>query len=260
MSVDFGSKLSDLTESILLRDSIGIMRQHLNSLDGSIRKKTADHVNVKSKLNELESSIIRSQAKIENINIELDLLKMTLSENSQLEGELEKYRTRLSILTSTLNKITQELKDNENNAYEKEMYEACSGKTEIVKLIEDADIELRYQITSSTSLKIEVDNYTERANSIEAELHQSECEISKKNVDVAELRKSVQVIENEIQTFRDQEQQSIDASGTSYTVLKKYETQIRTMTDDEKKLSKEIPFEIFKFASCRKLWRSSEWL
>ena len=258
MSVDFGSKLSDLTESILLRDSIGIMRQHLNSLDGSIRKKTADHVNVKSKLNELESSIIRSQAKIESINIELDLLrnsvtdnetylsqidsnyKMTLSENSQLEGELEKYRTRLSILTSTLNKITQELKDNENNAYEKEMYEASSGKTEIIKLIEDADIELRYQITSSTSLKIEVDNYTERANSIEAELHQSECEISKKNVDVAELRKSVQVIENEIQTFRDQEQQSIDASGTSYTVLQKYETQIRTMTDDEKKLSKEI--------------------
>ena len=75
MSVDFGSKISDLTESILLRDSIGMMRQHLNSLDGSIRKKTAGHVNVKSKLNELESSIIRSEAKIENINIELDLLR-----------------------------------------------------------------------------------------------------------------------------------------------------------------------------------------
>ena len=205
MSVDFGSKISDLTESILLRDSIGIMRPHLNSLDGSIRKKTAGHVNVKSKLNELESSIIRSEAKIENINIELDLLrnsatdnetylgqidsnyKMALFENSQLDGQLEKYRTRLSILTSTLNKITQELKDNENNAYEKEMYEANSGKTEIIKLIEDADIELRYQITSSTSSKIEVDNYTERASSIEAELHQSECEISKKNVDVTEL-------------------------------------------------------------------------
>ena len=258
MSVDFGSKISDLTESILIRDSIGVMRQRLSSLDGSIRKKTAGHVNIKSKLRELESSAIRSEAKIENINNELAFLqnsatdteaslsqidsnyKMILSENSRLDSELEKYLIRSSILTSTIDRITQELKNNENNAYEKEMDEANSRKAQVIKLIEDADIDLRQQITSSTSLKIEVDNYVERANSIEEEIHQLEREMSIKNVDVIELRKTVQSIESEIQTFRVQEQQSIDSSGASYTILQKYESQMRTMMEDEKKLSKEI--------------------
>ena len=128
---------------------------------------------------------------------------MILSENSRLDSELEKYLIRLSILTSTLDRITQELKNNENNAYEKEMDEANSRKAQVIKLIEDADIDLRQQITSSTSLKIEVDNYVERANSIEEEIHQLEREMSIKNVDVIELRKTVQSIESEIQTFRD---------------------------------------------------------
>ena len=127
---------------------------------------------------------------------------MILSENSRLDSELEKYLIRLSILTSTLDRITQELKNNENNAYEKEMDEANSRKAQVIKLIEDADIDLRQQITSSTSLKIEVDNYVERANSIEEEIHQLEREMSIKNVDVIELRKTVQSIESEIQTFR----------------------------------------------------------
>ena len=118
---------------------------------------------------------------------------MILSENSRLDSELEKYLIRLSILTSTIDRITQELKNNENNAYEKEMDEANSRKAQVIKLIEDADIDLRQQITSSTSLKIEVDNYMERANSIEEEIHQLEREMSIKNVDVIELRKTVQI-------------------------------------------------------------------
>src|SRR4030095_13515058 len=38
---------------------------------------------------------------------------------------------------------------------------------------------------------------------------------------------------------RDQEQQIIDSSGTSFTVLQEYEKKIRTLTENERKISKE---------------------
>src|SRR5262249_41233257 len=233
MCLDFGSKISELTEAIILRDSIGGMRQSISSLDGLIRRKTEHSVTLKSKLNELEQSVIRSEAKIDNINGELDYLHNTttgthsslneldsnynavLSEKNQLNLEIEKYQTRLSLVNSTLGRISQEVKLNEDNDYKVELDKVISHKNQIVKLIEATDFDLRQQITSSTPLKTEVDHYTERVNSIDEEVLQLENETSKKNVEVTELQKIVKSIESEIQMFRDQEQQSIDVSGTS---------------------------------------------
>ncbi|MGA9845184.1 MAG: chromosome segregation SMC family protein [Nitrososphaeraceae archaeon] len=258
MSVDFGSKISDLTEAILLGDSIGIMRRQLTSLDDLIRKKTIDHDSIASKLRELEPSVIRGEAKIGNVNNELAYLQnsvadteaslsqlnanygIILSENNQLTYELEKYQTRLAILTSTMDRITQQLKINEDSVYKNELVEVGSRKTQIIKLIENFDFELRELITSSTSSKIDLDNYVERANSGDEEMRQLESEVHEKNGQLLGLRNIVQSVESEIQTCRDQEQQTIDASGASYTILQEYEAQIRLLMEDEKKLSKEI--------------------
>ena len=255
---DFASKISDLSEAIVLRDSIGVVRQRLNSLDGLIKKKTEQHVKLKSKLSALEPSIIRSEAKVENINSELAFLqksssdsqaslgqldsnyKTMLSKKDQLYADLEKYQTRLSIIKVTIDRITEELKQNENYNYNAELTEVNYQKNQLIKLIEATDIDLRQQITRSTPLKTEVDKHIERIDSIDEEIRQLGDEISNKNVDASELRNIVQSIEIEIQTCRDQEQQSIDASGTSYTILQNYESKIKTLTEDEKKLSKEI--------------------
>lgn len=258
MAVDFGSKIPDLTEAILLRDSIDLVRQQLTSLDEIIRKKTADHHNITSKLRELEPSMIRSEAKMANIDNELDFLqnsvadtemslnqlksnyKIIQSENNQITSELKKYQTRIAILTSTIDKITQELKNDGGDTYKNELVKLNNRKAQIVKLIEESDFDLRQQITNSTSLKIDVGNYLERSDSLQEEGRRLQIEIYEKNKYVAELKEIILTIESEIQTCRDQEQQSIDASGTSYAILQKYESELRLLIDNEKKLSKEI--------------------
>jgi chromosome segregation protein len=255
---DFGSKISDLSEAIVLRDSIGGMRQRLDCLDVLIKKKSVRHVNLKSKLSALEPSIIRSEAKIENINNELAFIqksysdsqaslsqiesnyKAMLTEKDQLYAELEKYQNRLSIIKSTTDRTIQGLTHNENNNYNEELTEATYQKNQLIKLIEGTDIDLRQQITNSTPLKTSVEKQIERSDSIDEEISQIEDEISKKNLNVSELRNIVQSIESEIQTCRDQEQQSIDASGTSYTILQDYETRIKVLIESEKRLSKEV--------------------
>jgi chromosome segregation protein len=255
---DFGSKISDLSEAIVLRDSIGVMRQRLSSLDELIKKKSERHVDLKSKLSALEPSIIRSEAKIENINSELAFIQKSysdaqaslsqldlnhqtmLTEKDQLFAELEKYQNRLSVINTTTDKIIQRLEHNEINNYNEELAEATYQKNQLIKLIEATDIDLRQQMTNSTPLKTGVEKQIERSNTIDEEIRQIEDEISKKNLDVSELRNIVQSIESEIQTCRDQEQQSIDASGTSYTILQNYEARIKTLIESEKKLSKEL--------------------
>ena len=54
-----------------------------------------------------------------------------------------------------------------------------------------------------------------------------------------DLKARTQVLEVDLRGLRDQEQQVIDSSGNAYTVLQEYEKKIRSLSDSERRLSRE---------------------
>jgi chromosome segregation protein len=64
-------------------------------------------------------------------------------------------------------------------------------------------------------------------------------ELKERGKEAGDLFNELALQEDEIKKLRDQEQQIIDSSGTSFTVLQEYEKKIRTLTENERKISRE---------------------
>jgi chromosome segregation protein len=64
-------------------------------------------------------------------------------------------------------------------------------------------------------------------------------EVENRKSGITELVIKSQNLETELRALRDQEQQIIDSSGSSYTVLQEYETKIKALVETERKNSKD---------------------
>jgi chromosome segregation protein len=258
LSVDFGSKVSDLSEAILLGDSVNALRNTLSILKAAIERKDPLLKQVISSISHSEAeknkiemmisnldyqkSIIykaveEKETRLQNIIAENDLIQL---EANDLCEELEKYRRRLSILASTLNRITEKLGNlNYKPSIENELAQTNLTRNHILKSMDDIDFELRELITSSKSLGNEIEICIHRITTFGKEKQDLEVELKQRTEQTEDLRGQLEPMEKELSTLRDQEQQIIDSSGTSYTILQEYEHKIKTLTDNERKTSRE---------------------
>ena len=260
ISLDFGSKISDLTKAILLSDSIDNLTCSLTSLDNLIKKRSFELKEITLKVNDFESQKTKLEAKIERLILQITTVDgsvgkvkesmqriilnniLVQSEMDSMTLELHERRKRISILVHAINKITENLKniDNRSAIATNKMAQINVKKNQILKSLEAADIEFRQLMTSSAALNNEIEITLEHLRRIDDQKWRLKTEYEERTITASELQIKLESIEAELKILRDEEQQAIDSSGSSYRVLEEYERQIKQLRDNERKIFKEF--------------------
>jgi chromosome segregation protein len=257
MSLDFGSKISDLTKAILLSSTVDILRGSLETLRTTIETKKNDLEELILKIYCSESEKIKIEERISNLNQQLSSQTIMMgqvekkqqqlvsdnalfqSERNTLTIDVDRVVRRLSILTSSMKKVLERIGAIDDSTIRNELDKINSRRNLILKSIEELDFELRQTITSSAGMSSKIEISLERMKGMEDEKDQLISELSHRRTQTKELEIKLKSIESELLSLRDQEQQIIDSSGRSYSIVQEYEKKLKLMNENERKLNKE---------------------
>jgi len=258
ISLDFGSKMSDLTREIILSDSITSLLKSSKILSTYLESRRTDleliNKNIANKelhIKELEKLVSENSISINHLNevtvsIKTEIEKLedtnsTLAEEIRnIDAELTKNKQRDSIISCSLNKISKNIQYLLDDNIDNELSDLTYKKSEILKNIENCEIELREFITSSASIEKGITTAVERKNEIFSEKEYLKVEQTEKTdqYDVASVK--LEQFERELIGLREDEQKIIDISGDSYSILQNYEKQIKTLDEKERHLYRDI--------------------
>ena len=258
ISADFGSKIAYFGEAILLADSVEDLRNSVMLLKRMIEDKEPILRNVavcytaserhKSRLEaeitklEVQNAVLSDnldskESKLQELVAENDALKLGINSGNL---EMEIHHRRLSILSCTISDITKKLNSLNNESTGKKLTQANWSRNTILKSLDDTEYQLREQKESLRSLEAEIEISANRIKNLKREKDEElEFELKEKSKEALELKKELALQEDELKGLRDQEQQIIDSSGASFTVLQEYEKNIRTLTDNERRISRD---------------------
>jgi chromosome segregation protein len=257
MLLDFGSKISDLTKAILLSATVDILRGSLEALRTTLETKRHNLEEIISKLDSSESEKIKIEARIINLNDQISSNTIMMehlqkrqqqlisdnvlfqSEKSTLALDVNKILRRLSILTPSIRKISERRGTIDDSTIRNELTKLNLRRNLLLKSIEEVDFELRQLMTSSASMNSKIEISLERMKGMEDEKDRLISELSHRIAQAKELEIKLKSIELELKSIRDQEQQIIDTSGGSYSILQEYEKKLKLLSENERKLNRE---------------------
>ena len=257
LSLDFGSQISDLTKAILLHDSVANLRSSVTTLKILIEKKSSELKENSLKLSDSESEKVKTEAKIAGLDLQFStvdrfksqtekaLEQLVLDNRSvQLEtgsciSELKRYQKQMSILTEILETLAYRIQDIDESVAVNEAAQLTIKKNQILRSIEELDIELRQLTTSSISLNNQIEISMENLRVMDDQKQTLKSELEQRKNQVSSFTIKLEAIESELKILRDKEQQVIDSSGSSYSILQEYEEKIKQLRENDKKISKE---------------------
>ena len=258
LSLDFGSKISDLTREIILNESIESlvknskilssylenMKAQLNKINSEISDKemyvveleklvSENSINV-NHLREVSASLKTEIEKIESMN------KFLSAEINASEAELVRTKKRDTIISSSIAKYMTRLQSMVDDKIDNELSELTDKKAEVLRKIENNEIGHREIITSIKSLENEIASSTERKNEISNERESLQREKIERQDQNESASQRLEQLEKELIGLREEEQKIIDVSGDSYSILQNYEKQIKSLDEKERQLYREI--------------------
>ncbi|HVD07617.1 MAG TPA: hypothetical protein VNB67_04160, partial [Nitrososphaeraceae archaeon] len=258
LSLEFGSKISDLTHEIILNESIGsllknslILSTYLANKKGELERINKDISNKELRIRGLETLVTEKRISVNHLNEataslkneidKLEALNRTLSgEITAIDTELTKNKKRDNIVSSSLVNNSKNIQYIVNDKIDKELSELTYKKNEILRKIENCEIELREIITSTTSLENGINAAGERKNEILSEKESLEAEQIERRGQKQIAGQKLEQLEKELICLREEEQKIIDVSGNSYSILQTYEKQIKTLDEKERQKYREI--------------------
>lgn len=259
LSIDFGSKITDLTRVVLLGSSVEKLRQSITTMKKLIERKNIELSEMTSRLDSVSEDKMRLELLIGDLTTKIDtesdnlvqkerMLQEALmsfqgveSERNTLGIELEKYHRRLSLLGPSIENIANRLERiAASSALESELSELEAKRAECSKSIAAAGMEQSEIAVSIASVEAQIKSNLQRTREITEEKQRLEVELSQKSTHVQNLRLDVEKSESDLVKLRNQEQEIIDSSGTSYAVLQEYERKLKMLTEDERRLSREV--------------------
>ena len=168
LSLDFGSQISDLTREIILNESIEslLKNSHVLQVEIQNKKEALDKIeseinNKESKVKDLEKLVAETTINLnhhyevtEGLKTEFEKLKVingSLSaEITDVDTELSRAKKRQEIISSSLADYTTRIQSIGDDKIDNELSELSYRKNEILRAIENQEIELREIITSIT--------------------------------------------------------------------------------------------------------------
>jgi chromosome segregation protein len=257
MALDFGSKISDLTKAILLGNSVESLRDMLGKLSKVVDTKNVQLREAAERLVAAEAEKIKLDLNISNNESRLASDQETLrskdrslsehvsrsgllsSEGQALASDLTVFKRRLDLIAPAIERISVRLQTIDESAAKAELAAAQVERNKVVTEVDGAGIELG-QITNSLG---EIENKLgfdiRQLAQMDEEQMRLSLELEQRKKQAEELQTRTQSLEGELKSLRDQEQQIIDSSGNAYGVLREYEQKIKTLSEEERRLSKE---------------------
>jgi chromosome segregation protein len=256
--LDLNSKITDLTKTILLGESVEGLKGSLDLLRQLISKKKSELNELGNKIKHVEIDKVEAQTSLTAIDSQIENVQATLQRNVNSVKEIE---VRVTTLKKTQSAITEQLHELESKRIEidtriseinrkitsidrqgiaKAIDEANIQKLNVSGTLESIEKEIREEFTAISGQKADVDNLLKRTNDIDDELTRIKTEAKEKAALTKESAISLKNVETELKEFRDKEQQIIDTSGNSVGILKEYEEKIRILADSERKLTKHL--------------------
>jgi chromosome segregation protein len=258
MSVDFGGRITDMTKAILFGESVGNLRTMIAKLSKLIEEKNAELHEISKRISASESERIQlellirdvqrsitkekesSEAKEKSVS-GLILDNHTLqSEADLLMTELEKYSRRLTLLSPAIEKLSSRLQSiGEEPSSKNELADKNIVHNQIVKAIDVANIELGQTISILGGLEAKLELDIQHLTEMNQENERLSLELKERKCQIEEMYRKSQSLEAELKGLRDQEQQIITSSGSTYSVLQEYERKIKALSESDRKMSKE---------------------
>jgi chromosome segregation protein len=257
MAVDFGSTISDLAHTLLLSNSIEILKRLITKLRKLIEQKDAEVRQIGLRIDQLDSEKSEIERKISDLNTQTsNLASLNRQEEKNLEQlilenmavhskyecrrlESEERRRRLSLVGLTINRVYHLMEDVAGASIRLNLRQLDEKRAQIMSAIEVDDLELRDMLRSFEILKSEVAIGLERLKTSNENVQELEDERKEKIDQECELKSNLISIEAELQIERDREQQVIDSTRTSVDKLQIFEQEIKTLKETERKLSRE---------------------
>ena len=258
LSLDFGSKISDLTREIILNESVGsllknseILSSHLENMKAELKKINSEISNKEMHVLELEKLVAENSINFNHLSEvnstlvpEIEKMKSingALSrEINEIESQLVRNKKRGTIITSSIEKYMTRLQSMVDDKIDNELSELTNKKTEILRKIENSEIEHREIITSIKSLENEIASSIERKNEMSNESENLQREKLERQDQNESASQRLGQLEKELIGLREEEQKIIDVSGDSYSILQNYEKQIKSLDDKERQVYREI--------------------
>jgi chromosome segregation protein len=257
VSIDFGTKIFDLTKTALTTEIVKKLESSASHLSSFVEIKKSNLKGLTNDLVKLEQLEFRAETNItslqekissvkESISTMNRLLKTRLEEAITLREKLENTEirqlvsdARLSHSKSLVSKLVFLLEKINKLQGSEEFASLQSEKNNIMKTIEKTDLELREMITESTPIKSTVHAIQQKIQELYEEDKQLLNELQQKRNESEEMQKILNSVDSEILTLRQKEQDIIDLTAKSYGIVSEYEQKIRVMRDNERKLSRE---------------------
>jgi chromosome segregation protein len=258
LSLDFGSKISDLTKEIILSDSIEsllknskILSTHLENKKAELEKINYDILDKETHVRELEKLVAENSINANHLHeitsslkTENEKLKATISslsgEITEIDTELTRIKKRDAIISSSIANYSTKIQSIGDDKIDNELSELTGKKNEILRKIENLEIENRELITLITSLENGIAAATERKKEISTERASLQAEQKERRDQDGFASRRLEEFEKELIGLREEEQKIIDVSGDSYSILQNYEKQIKSLDEKERNLYREI--------------------
>ena len=259
MSVDFGGRITDMTKAILFGDSVGNLRTTIAKLSKLIEEKNIELQEISKRVSAAESERVQLELLIKDIQRNITKEKESLeakekslsrltSDNHALQSEadllmteLEKYSRRLTLLSSTIEKLSSRLQRiSEEPSSKNELSDKNIAHNQIVKAVDVANMELGQTISIVGGLEAKLELDLQYLVEMNQENERLSLELEERKRQVEDLQRKSQSLEVELKGLRDQEQQIITSSGSTYSILQEYERKIKALSESERKNSKEL--------------------
>jgi chromosome segregation protein len=256
--LDLNSKITDITKTILLGESVDGLKNSLDLLRQLINKKKSELNDLGSRIKKAEGEKVNSQtsltaidSQIENVEASLQRLINSVREietrtnasranHDAIKEKLRELNVKRSEIDERINLINSKLSSIDKQGIAKVVDEVNLRKLNITSTLEDIEKEIREQFTVISAQRAEFDNVTKRINDLNDELSRIKVEAKEKAFMMRNSTTTLKNLETELKEFRDKEQQIIDTSGNSVGLLKEYDDKIKILADSERKLTKQL--------------------
>src|SRR5688500_12393815 len=258
LSLDFGSKISDLTRKIILNESIESLVKNSVIVAAYLENKRAELKKINSGLSDKEMYVVELDKLVSedssnvshlrevtlNLKTEIEKIesmnKSLSAEINASEAELVRTKKRDTIISSSIEKYMTRLQSMVDDKIDNELSELTDKKAEVLRKIENNEIGHREIITSIKSLENEIASSTERKNEISNERESLQREKIERQDQNESASQRLEQLEKELIGLREEEQKIIDVSGDSYSTLQNYEKQIKSLDEKERQMYREI--------------------
>ena len=255
--IDYNSTIINFVTEINLKNDVENLRFLILKLKDSLLGETQqlgnliDHLkNLNGEKISLEHSIKYEQDKID-FQIDLlngketelkdlkDLLNNRIHEYKKTITHLKENEKRYFSITKTRKKLEDNLKKMKLN-YDGSLLGKLNTERSKYQSLNDFDNQELQAVTINLSkIKNEKDLIQERIDVLNEEIKILTKEHYDKRLSIPDLSNKIKSEEIDLNGLRDKEQNIIKTSGNSYTILQTYETKMKDLLENERKLSRE---------------------